>query len=545
MLSHLHKRITSFVILALLFAAVIIPASRLFGEDSPGVAYLKSKPLSPWSIMALAAVGENPSLDSLKETSAEKAIELEAPILALTAAGKNPRIFGSSDLISKLKSFYDGTQLGEKGILNDDIFGLLALIASGEKADDEIITGIKNFILSKQNADGGFSFAVGGESDTNTTAAAIMALRSVDVSATEAVISKAIEYLKSAQNDDGGFPYDPKSSWGTASDASSDAWVIMAARIAGEEPTNWQKDDANPITHLEGLKQEGGFYLYQSGGQEDSFTPVTTSYALIALSGKTLPVRVLVPETQSGVSVSVQVEGKSGLLCDTDAIGKTALDALKVAAQVCALTYHIQTSTLGDYVDEIAGEKASGSAGWLYAVNGAMPSVGASSYQLKEGDAVRWYFGNFDGTSVSDAIRTEVSLSVTIPALPSGGNDAPDGNEPGNGNTISMTVEVGKAGGASGGTIGFGTAARGAVAEKTISLKNGGAVATALSTSVSGDALFRRYLRLSGKSWREYRSVLAPGASTTTALSLSIPTDYEGSGVKNGMLIFWATPVVQ
>ena len=98
MLSHLHKRITSFVILALLFAAVIIPASRLFGEDSPGVAYLKSKPLSPWSIMALAAVGENPSLDSLKETSAEKAIELEAPILALTAAGKNPRIFGSSDL---------------------------------------------------------------------------------------------------------------------------------------------------------------------------------------------------------------------------------------------------------------------------------------------------------------------------------------------------------------------------------------------------------------------------------------------------------------
>ena len=63
----------------------------------------------------------------------------------------------------------------------------------------------------------------------------------------------------------------------------------MAARIAGEEPTNWQKDDANPITHLEGLKQEGGFYLYQSGGQEDSFTPVTTSYALIALSGKTLP----------------------------------------------------------------------------------------------------------------------------------------------------------------------------------------------------------------------------------------------------------------
>src|SRR3989338_1136411 len=189
MLSHLHKRITSFVILALLFAAVIIPASRLFGEDSPSIAYLKSKPLSPWSIMALSAAGENPSLDSLKEITAEKAIELEAPILALAAAGKDPRTFGSSDLISKLKSFYDGTQLGEIGILNDDIFGLLALIASGEKSDETIVTSVKNFILSKQNADGGFSFAVEGGSDTNTTSAAVMALRSVGVSATESAIS--------------------------------------------------------------------------------------------------------------------------------------------------------------------------------------------------------------------------------------------------------------------------------------------------------------------------------------------------------------------
>ena len=87
--------------------------------------------------------------------------------------------------------------------------------------------------------------------------------------------------------------------------------------------------------------------------------------------------------------------------------------------------------------------------------------------------------------------------------------------------------------------------ARGTVAEKTIALKNGGAIATTLSTSVSGDALFRRYLRLSGKPGREYRATLAPGASTTTALSLSIPTDYEGSGIKIGTLIFWATPVAQ
>ncbi len=528
-----------------LIALVASPLSHLFGADSASVAYLKSKPLSPWSIMALSASGEEPSLDSLKTVSGEKAIELEAPILALTSAGKDPRTFGSADLVTKLKGFYDGTQLGEAGILNDDIFGLLALLASGEKTSDATVAGIKNFILSKQNEDGGFSFAVGGTSDTNTTAGAIMALRAFGVPPSEKALTDAVTYLTSAQNDDGGFPYDPKSSWGTASDASSDAWVMMAVKAMGSDVSSWEKGGKTPAMHLATLKQEAGFYLYQEGGQEDSFTPVTTAYALLALSGKTLPVRVITLEVPTDVVFSVQVEGQEKLLCDTDSMGKTAFDALKHAIDVCSLAYHVTSSSLGDYVDEIAGEKAVGASGWLYKVNGVLPSVGASAYKLKEGDAVRWYFGNADGTSTNTSVRTEVPLSVTIPEIAGGNNTT--GNDTSTKNTeeestVSMTVEIGKA---SAGALGFGTAMRGGVASKTILLKNGGAVATTLSTAVSGDALFRRYLRLSGKTWREYRATLAGGTSTTTSLSLSVPADYSGSGTKTGAIIFWATPVAQ
>ena len=548
MFSHLYKKIVIGVVALLLIVAVVIPVARLFGADSASVSYLKGKPLNPWSIMALSASGESPSLDSLKTVSAEKAIDLEAPILALTSAGRDPRTFGSADLIAKLKSFFDGTQLGDATLLNDDIFGLLALLSSGEKADSAPIAGIKNFILSKKSADGGFPFAVGGTSDTNTTAAAIIALRAAGISSTDLVLANASAYLKSAQNDDGGFPYDPKGNWGTGSDASSDAWVIMAAKALDEDASSWTKSGKIPAMHLEGLKQEGGFYLYQTGGQEDSFTPVTTSYALLALSGKTLPVRVITQETLHDATFSVQVEGKEKLLCDADGAGKTALDALKVAAEQCTISYHLQSSSIGDYVDEVAGEKASGASGWLYSVNGTMPSVGAGAYVLKEGDAVRWYFGNANGTAASDEVRAEVPLSVTIPAVQGeDGNGQSDGKQTDidNQSSVSMTVEVGKAGAGASSTLGFGTASRGAVVSKTIMLKNGGAMAITLSTSVSGDALFRRYLRLNEKTWRDYRATLVAHTSTTTKLQLSIPADYSGSGAKSGALVFWATPAAQ
>ncbi|OHA21827.1 MAG: hypothetical protein A2849_02755 [Candidatus Taylorbacteria bacterium RIFCSPHIGHO2_01_FULL_51_15] len=545
MLSRFHRKTLTVVVIGISLAVAIIPAARLFSEYSASIAYLKGKPLSPWSIMALSAVGESPSLDSLKHIEAKKAIDLEAPILALAAAGKDPRTFGNSDLISRLKGFYDGTQLGEASILNDDIFGLLALVSSGEKTDDATLIAVRDFVLEKQNPDGGFSFAVSGESDTNTTAAAIMALSATLIPKDSEATVRALAYLRSAQNDDGGFPYDPKSSWGTASDASSDAWVLMALQSVGSDGSNWSINGQSPAAHLEGLAQEGGYYLFQAGAGEDSFTPVTTSYALIALSGKTLPVRVLAPAAEEKISASVHIEGKRGPLCDADIEGSTALDALKAAAGACGISFHVQQSALGEYVDEISGEKASGSTGWLYSVNGRMPSVGAGAYALTEGDTVRWYFGNPDGTPVSETARTEVLLSATIPPgpLPSGGDTS--GNQSGNEEGISLTVEVGEGGSERGVTLGFGEVRRGGVAEKTIKVKNGGAVAAVLSTSVSGDALFRRYVRLDGASWREYRATLAPAGASTTTLSLSVPADYEGSGIKNGALIFWATPVAK
>jgi hypothetical protein len=94
-------------------------------------------------------------------------------ILAIVAAGKNPRSFGGIDYVDKLTDEYDDTQVGYSDWLNDDFWGLIALSAIGES---DSIQNSKTFIINNQNSDGGWGYDVDIESDADNTAAAISAL---------------------------------------------------------------------------------------------------------------------------------------------------------------------------------------------------------------------------------------------------------------------------------------------------------------------------------------------------------------------------------
>lgn len=71
----------------------------------------------------------------------------------------------------------------------------------------------------------------------------------------------------------------------------------------------------------------------------------------------------------------------------------TALSALTTAAVEINLLYFIKDTAFGPFVHTINGYIPSGDSGWLYAVNGQMPSVGASNYTLSPGDYVQWFYG--------------------------------------------------------------------------------------------------------------------------------------------------------
>ena len=279
------------LVLSLVLQPLFFRVQIAEGGIGEAVTYLQNQNENPWITMALFAVGEASDIDYLKSINGSSAIELAAPVLAITAAGEDPRTFPTNDLIAKLKGYYADGQIGDASTLNDDIFGLLALLSAGEPIDDVVVSNTRDFILQSQSEDGGWGFGVNGGSDTNMASATIMALIESGVSADSSIIQNAIAYLRSAQNADGGFPYDPHGMWGTDSDASSDAWVISAIESVDGEINDWVIEGVGgPIEHLLSLQTGEGYFQYQTGTGEDSFTPITTSYAVIALAGKGYPV---------------------------------------------------------------------------------------------------------------------------------------------------------------------------------------------------------------------------------------------------------------
>lgn len=600
-----NKILSSIIVLAVVFSLNLFPLAH--GDVSSAITYLKSKDPNPWISMALSSAGENPNVDYLKTFSGTKATDYEPAIMALAAAGKDPRNFPNENFITKLKSFHAQNQIGDNNLLNDDIFGILALVSAGEPTSDQVIQDAKNFLINHQNSNGSWSFAIGSNGDTNTTAMAIMALSEVGLTKTDEKILKALDYLKNAQNSDGGFPYDPQSSWSTSSDASSDAWVISALNKIGESPSTWQKNSQSPIDHLNTLATDSGYYQFQEGSAEDSFSSVTTAYAVVALLNKSYPVGKI--SAPSYPQVSYRIAGSVRDLCAGEVNAPNPLELVKIIADDCDFTYSVKQLSFGPYLEGIGSDLAQGMIGWLYFVNSTSPQVGAVDYQLEAGDDVLWYYGDFNwkltrislsddeissGASVqatveyfdagswhpleaatiyvgpnthttnasgqvsispadgayqiyatkNDYFRTEteklivgtkVQTSVSLSANVTGGSGGSP-SDGGNSAGFNIILEDGST------QLSFGDVQAGSSKSKNITLSNQGTSKLYIESSVTGDDLFRNYLKIGQKIWRSFSANLNIGENKTTAVEIAPPSGYALFGQKSGQLIFWAIP---
>jgi len=261
--------------------------------------------VSAWAVMAIAAAGEDPDdsdwegssgdtiieyLENEADTGSFDATDWARMILAIVAAGEDPTDFGGEDYIDGLEDLYeeenetgnDYTQIGDDDVLNDDFWGVLALVAADESVNSDIIEFIEEF----QNSDGGWSWEITGDSDVDNTAAAIMALIAAGESSSSSVIEDALVFLVDAQNDDGGFPEDPDDE----SNAASTSWAIMALEAAGEDPDSgdWEPDSDTPVEYLLSLQDTDGYFEWTDG--DDSNSEWMTAYAIPALLGMSYPV---------------------------------------------------------------------------------------------------------------------------------------------------------------------------------------------------------------------------------------------------------------
>ncbi len=246
---------------------------------------------SQWSAIAFLANGKeitavkNPTV-SLKDflrtdvPTNDAATEWETRILALVAASENPTDVAGINAVEKLEGFATAGQLGDTCALNDDIFGLLALIASGNKANQQIKQDVLSFIITNQDSDGGFSWSAPGcawyGTSPDMTAAGLQALEAAKENGlthigVDGALTKATDYLLTHQNSDGGF-----GSFG--SDADTTGWVLMAFNSRGMADTVAAQ---KARTWLLSTQQADGGFLSFSGTDT-----TTTAQALIALSGK-------------------------------------------------------------------------------------------------------------------------------------------------------------------------------------------------------------------------------------------------------------------
>jgi hypothetical protein len=366
---------------------------------------------SAWIAMAIAAAGEDPHdwqvggnsiVDYLaaNAASASSATDYSRMILAIVASDEDPTDFGGRDFVSLLEATYDdgSQQIGDETSLNDDAFGIMALIAAGRTQSSQIVSDAADFLLDNQSGDGGWGWTVGSDSDVDMSSAVIMALVSAGELASSAPLVSALAYIKSTQQSSGGFE-----SWGSTN-AETDSWAINAIVACGQDPngTAWSSTAGNtPVDDLLTYQQAGGEFYFQDG-LPGAWPAQTTAKALVALLGEFYPVVALEPTGEEGYSVDVRIEGQSstiwsGSVTVTESIitatnsgtpyyfeDPTALGALDEASEAGGFAYETTDEWGSPFITSIGGEAGSATSAWLYRVDYVSAQVGAGDFILGE-----------------------------------------------------------------------------------------------------------------------------------------------------------------
>ena len=149
--------------------------------------------LTSWAVLGLTAAGQPPR-DSLAYLQAQEATLATTTDVALVALAEEALGAHPAALLDRLqRAAAPSGRIGPT--VNSTCWSVLALGHSSKQTT--------RWLLARQARSGGFSWAVGGQPDSNDTAAALEALRVAGVHGTP--VARAAAFLLGFQNRDGGF----------------------------------------------------------------------------------------------------------------------------------------------------------------------------------------------------------------------------------------------------------------------------------------------------------------------------------------------------
>ncbi|MET0305579.1 MAG: prenyltransferase/squalene oxidase repeat-containing protein [Solirubrobacterales bacterium] len=256
-----------------------------------------------WAMTALAATGLNAAdaQTTLADPSAQEfylgdwqasgpgttATDAERAILSGVAGGiQTSRLSTSvldtttSNLVARVAELFDGEQIGEPGLLNDDIFGVLALHHAG--APPELLRSIVEYLRTQQKPNGGWTWnaSPGAPADTDMTGSAVAAFCAAGVGPGDADLDEAIALLHTLQDPATGGFIAPPEAFGIGVNTDTTSWVTSGLIQCGIDPqgAEWTTSQGKtPLDYLVSMQRPDGHFDWTgefAGGAFETYSSV-------------------------------------------------------------------------------------------------------------------------------------------------------------------------------------------------------------------------------------------------------------------------------
>jgi hypothetical protein len=394
---------------------------------------------SDWGMTALAAAGINaadvstspadPSaqdfyLDEWQTTGPGGAgTDAERGILSGVAGGIQPsRLSAStadtttSNLVARIAELFDGTQIGEPGLLNDDIFGVLALHQAG--APQPILREIVDYLRSKQLPDGGWTWnaSPGAPADTDMTGSVVAAFCAAGITPSDPDLNKALTLLHTLQDPATGGFIAPPESFGIGVNTDTTSWVTSGLIQCGIDPQGPEWTTAQgktPLDYLVSLQRPDGHFDWTdefAGGAFETYDSVrplggigfstAPPARLDGVSPTVRPVASVAAGTNVPITLVIDHGPGSGdvRMCRVDS--ETGADLAQVLGDAetastpagCVAGFNASTSSAGVHVDSLDGVAETADYGWRAGLDGGAPQSEAGE-TVGLGDLVFLQFG--------------------------------------------------------------------------------------------------------------------------------------------------------
>lgn len=267
---------------------------------------------SDWAMTAFAAVGLNAAdvSTSLADPSAQDyylgdwqangpggaATDAERAILAGVAGGiQTSRLAASADaeksnLVARVAELFDGTQIGDAGLLNDDVFGVLALHHAG--APQPLLREVADRLRATQLPGGGWSWSAGSSFvDVDVTGSAIAALCAAGAGPGDPDLQEALALLRANQDPaTGGFV--ASALFGIGVNTDTTGWVASGLVQCGIDPQGpaWTTAQGKtPLDYLLAMQKPDGHFAWTEDYDGGAFETYSSVRPLAGVAFSTAP----------------------------------------------------------------------------------------------------------------------------------------------------------------------------------------------------------------------------------------------------------------